>query len=955
MTGDAQGLLAVATSIADGEDINWIQVEAGLASERERELLRSLRIIAEIGELHRSTDADPADDPSERRGRVVGRIGPIGAPGTPDARPVAPPGDGLDATGLDLSAARASAAANAASAAATPASSSSSSASPALPERWGTLTIRQHVGAGVFGDVYRAYDEQLQREVALKLLRTGTRSADRLVGKVLHEGRLLARVRHPNVVVVHGVEARGDRVGLWMEFIRGATLEQLLERQGLFGAREAALIGQDLCRALAAVHAAGLVHRDVKAQNVMREEGGRVVLMDFGTGIPIDDDSHASPAAGTPLYLAPELLEGEEATPASDLYSLGVLLYHLVTGSYPITASSLVELRKAHRRGRTRLQDARPDLPDAFVQAVDRALAPDPADRPASAGAMQDALTRALGIDVVTTPSVAGVPAAEPAAAPLDAAAPATLLSTGAATPTAPSTSTLPTAIPSTVDSPSIATHVSRRVAVRTWILGVGLIAIAVAIIFWVVPFWRTPAPGPINSIVVLPLANISSADRDLAEGINVLIVEQLSMLPTLRVVQYTPSMASRDKGVAVSEIIQRAQTDGAISGSVDWTGARAHVYLQLVRAGTNTPLWMKQFDVPARRAGELPRSVAREVASALSVKLTASDDLALAGREGSEPEAFENYLRARVNMRTGSVPAVKQAIEQLQEAIRLDPSHAPSLAALAQCYIMQAVSQRTRGFDEAATLARDAAEKALRLDNQLPEAYQALAEVRFYMDWDWAGAERDYKRAIEFRPNSGDLRSRYAMFLASRKRLPDAMQEVHQAVALDPMSPLANASLGLLWHYARSDDQAERIYRGVLESDPAYMPARLGLIRTYLRTRRYEQAVKELERNRDDARGELSVGQQSMLAVAYAGLGRTIEAQQIAEHIEKIEGSQPSVDAAGVFVALNERARALDILERAVALKSPRVLFLRLDLRFDALLTDPRFQSLLRRMGFAS
>ena len=447
----------------------------------------------------------------------------------------------------------------------------------------------------------------------------------------------------------------------------------------------------------------------------------------------------------------------------------------------------------------------------------------------------------------------------------------------------------------------------------------------------------------------------MSSADRDLADGINVLVAEQLSTLPSLRVVHYTESMASRDKGMAVSEIVRRAQADGAISGSVNWTGSRAHVFVQLVRAGSSTPVWVKQFDVPARRAAELPRSVARDVAGALGLKLSAADELALSGQDSSAPEAFEAYLRARVLMRAATVPAVKQAIEQLQEALRLDPSHGPSLAALARCYILQSVSQGTRPLAEAGPLAREAAERALQLDSQLPEAHQALAEVKFYVDWDWTGADEEFKRAVEFRPNSGDLRSRYAMFLASRKRLPDAMQEVHQAVALDPMSPLANASLGMLWHYARSDDQAERIYRGVLEADPSFMPARLGLIRTYLQTRRFDVALRELERNRSDARGELSTGQQSLMALAYIGLGRSAEAAKIAESLVQQEGDLPSVDAASVFLALNQRDRALEIIERAVDLKSPKVLFLRLDPRFDALLNEPRYRGLLQRMGFPS
>ena len=218
----------------------------------------------------------------------------------------------------------------------------------AIPEgaTWGSLRVLERVGQGAFGDVYRAWDSRLDREVALKLIRR-LESLDSIASHVIDEGRLLARVRHPNVVTVYGADRIDGRVGLWMEFVRGRTLEAVLREQGPFGAEEATLIGLDLCRALSAVHGAGLIHRDVKAQNVMREAGGRIVLMDFGTG---RDDLSDRPAdvAGTPLYVAPEVLGGAPATAESDIYSVGVLLFHLVTGSYPVKGRTAADLREAH-------------------------------------------------------------------------------------------------------------------------------------------------------------------------------------------------------------------------------------------------------------------------------------------------------------------------------------------------------------------------------------------------------------------------------------------------------------------------------------------------------------------------------------------------------------------------------------------------------------------------------
>ena len=268
-----------------------------------------------------------------------------------------------------------------------------------LPERrWGGLILLEEIGRGSFGSVFRAHDPQLDREVALKLLRRSPVD-EALASTLLHEGRTLARVRHPNVVTVYGAGEHDGQVGLWMELVQGVTLERMLAVHGPFSAGEAGLIGQDLCRALAAVHRAGLIHGDVKTQNVMREQGGRLVLMDFGAG-----RARSSPSAvrsgiiGTLPYLAPELLEGGEGTVRSDIYSLGVLLYHLVTNDLPVNAGTVAGLREAHARGEAaRVQDLRPDLQETFVRVVERAIERDPARRFASAGEMEAALARIHG------------------------------------------------------------------------------------------------------------------------------------------------------------------------------------------------------------------------------------------------------------------------------------------------------------------------------------------------------------------------------------------------------------------------------------------------------------------------------------------------------------------------------------------------------------------------------
>ena len=267
-------------------------------------------------------------------------------------------------------------------------------------DSWGPLRIRAKLGQGAFGEVFRAYDPTLDREVALKLIE-GSRDGDPLDTKrFLDEARRLARVRHPNVLVVHGAETHAGRAGIWTDLLRGRTLQQYLAQEGTIGAQEAALIGMEICRALAAVHGAGLVHRDVKPANVMREEGGRNILMDFGAGVEAQartTGALASTIQGTPLFMAPEQLRGA-VTPAVDIYALGVLLYYAVSGKYPIEAARHDELIQKHRTGAAvPLRDRRPDLSPEFVQVIDRALDPNPEQRYASAGAFERALAGTLG------------------------------------------------------------------------------------------------------------------------------------------------------------------------------------------------------------------------------------------------------------------------------------------------------------------------------------------------------------------------------------------------------------------------------------------------------------------------------------------------------------------------------------------------------------------------------
>jgi len=279
---------------------------------------------------------------------------------------------------------------------------------------WGHLEVLERIGGGGGGDVYRAYDPTLDTDVALKLRKESDPWPESTTNRFRKEARRLARVRHDNVVRVFGADQHDGRFGIWTEFVNGKSLEEMVRDSGPLGAREAASIGLDLCRALAAVHRAGFIHRDVKPANVMHEEGGRIVLMDFGSIAEVKL-AGAPPSSGevqgTPLFMAPEQIRGQIAGPATDIYGLGVLLYYLVSRHYPIEAGNRRELEDRHRQlDRVPLRDRRADLPLDFITVVERCLSPDPLDRFQSAGNLEQALLQTLGVTPPIRPVVSPPP-----------------------------------------------------------------------------------------------------------------------------------------------------------------------------------------------------------------------------------------------------------------------------------------------------------------------------------------------------------------------------------------------------------------------------------------------------------------------------------------------------------------------------------------------------------------
>ena len=852
-----EALARAVDSIIEGSGgLDWGLMTIELDNDRDRELLRHIRLLAQISEVQRA-EAGALDEAALRaRARAIVSVLPFDEQATRRLE-----GAQSATASMDLS-------------------------ERVTAGRWGRLELLELVGKGTFGDVYRARDSQLQREVAVKLLHV-RRPHDGLVERMLHEARALARVQHPNVVVVHDAEERDGRVGLCMEFVRGRTLEQLLLAEGPRGAREAAVIGQELCQALAAVHAVGLVHRDVKAQNVMREDGGRVVLMDFGAGLQLSDgQSRAGSVTGTPLYLAPEVLEHGETSVQSDIYSLGVLLYHLVTNDYPVHGQTPAELIDAHKQGRVRhLRDVAPALPAWFVRAIERAIAPNPRDRFRTAGEFEAAL--------------------------------------------------------------------SGRASIKAWpvLLAVGLTLAAAAVVQQV---WsRLSAPANSTPLVaILPLSAGLGVSDAVAAAVTDEIYQGLAMVDTLRVISsFSAEKAKRDQ-TSMSSVADALKASTVIDGTVSEVEGQLEVNLRVFEAGSDTPVSAQTFLAAKAGFGSLRRDTALSIANVMKVAVSPRILAQLARSPTLNTQAYDAFTLGRQLHERAGLTDFERAKAAYEETITLAPSFAPAYGALARLYVDISDGGRS-SWAANMELAKANALKAINLDAGLAEAHVVLGQVAFQLDWNWSLAESAYQRSIAFGPSYDWARQCYSHFLAARGRLDQAFDELEEARRLNPLSDTNDLELVPLLQYARRFPEAETLTRAAQGRDPNAFQTYTQFGRIFAATGRFDAAIEQFQKLRESAMGG-NPYIDAEIASAHAAAGRTVEAEAILDRLTiraRSEEVPPELFAL-IYTRLGRFDDAFLQLDEAIRLKSRRILFLKVDPRWDPLRSDPRFDASLRNLG---
>ncbi len=802
--------------------------------------------------------------------------------------------------------------------------------------QWGHLRVLERLGDGSFGEVYRARDAVLDREVALKLRRAGAHEPRTSRRRFLHEARRLARVRHPNVVVVHGADVHRGRVGLWTDLVSGQTLEQRLANEGPLCAEEAALIGVDLCRALAAVHAAGVIHGDVKASNVMRERGGRIVLMDFGAGAEIDPTAAGRAQAeccGTPIVMAPELLQGEAPSPASDIYALGVLLYRLVTGRYPVEATTLGEMLDRYRRSETvPLRDARPDLPADFVAIVERALAVLPGRRYASAGTMEHALLAWLAPTAGPTMEARPEGRREPTGGPSPPGDPG-----------------------SAIASAGRWWRQSRR---RAWILAAASAVVAVGALLALAPHRDLGRLAPLHSLAVLPFQALDTegADNYLGLGMADALINRLSRLPEIRVSPTSAVVRYAEARPDLHVVGEALGVDALVDGRIQRSGDRVRVTAQLVSTVEGKPIWAATFDQKSLNIFELEDSISEQLARALRLRLTEAEKATLTWRPTTNADAYQASVKGRYFLDRWAPAALEKSAGYFEQAIAADPTFAGAWVGLAEASsALPGMEPSPAPPDEAYGRARSAALRALELDGNLAQAHAVLGGIHLHHDWNWSAAESELHWATQLDPNCSIAYRLQAELLSLRGRHEDAIGAARRAIELDPLSLPASATLGQVLVAAGRVDDAIAELRKTLEIEPAFHRAYAILAAAYQSKGMHDEAAAQWQNAM--ALSGFTPEEVSSFGRAYASsgtagawrwrLGRLRDQAQ--------RGYVPPTLLARAHTALGEPDEAFAWLERAFAAHDE--FFLRADGEgaFAALRSDPRYLALRDRLALGN
>jgi len=764
----------------------------------------------------------------------------------------------------------------------------------ALGEQVGPYRIEARVGAGAMGEVYRATDTRLNRLVAIKF------SAAQFTERFGREARAIATFNHPNICQIYDI---GPNY-IVMEFVDGRPIVSTEQHENLsIPPQKALALALQMASALEAAHAKGIIHRDLKPANILVTSEGQVKLLDFGLAKRSHDGDSAKDAAetmsatqagmimGSPAYMSPEQAEGRHADARSDIFSFGAVLYEMLAGRRAFHSGSIASTLGAILHKTPEPLNATP----ALNSIVFKCLSKSPDRRYQTAIELVAALENA-----------------------------------------------------STAGSPSVADRVipqGKRVTVTVSLLAVlGILAVIGGM------YWRRLKSGQIDSIAVLPL-DMRSTDPEadyISDGIAESINNSLAQLPNLKVIPYSVVLHYKGKTVDIQKVADALQVRALLTGRVAQHGDNLSIGVELADARYGKQLWGQQY---SGKVGDLLR-VENDVAMEVSQRLRSNhsaDQRKLTLGSTENPEAYQLYLKGSHYTSKFTKDGFDKGIDYLNRAIVIDPNYALAYSALAYNYINQADWFMAPKI--AAPKAKRAAQKALELDQSNAEAHVVLAIESQWYEWDWANAEREFKRALELNPDSAEVIGYYSWFLPTMDRGDEAIALAKRGLQIDPLSTGLNGNLGSVYVFTHQWDKAIEQLRSSIDLDPNYWFDHYFLGRAYDQKGRFPEAIAALNQ-------AISLGGTTevwaSLGHAYAVSGKTEEAKKVIGHLKELSIHEyvAPYNIAVIYAGLGEKDEAFAWLNHAYQERSYLLTYLTVDERLDKLHSDSRFDELVRGVG---
>jgi serine/threonine protein kinase/tetratricopeptide (TPR) repeat protein len=776
--------------------------------------------------------------------------------------------------------------------------------------RIGEYEIVRSIGSGGMGEVYRAKDHKLERDVALKVLKEeGASDPDRLE-RFEKEARAASALNHPNIVTIHDIGMHRSAPFVVMELLEGRTLRETLS-DGPLATEKVLELATQTADGLAKAHSAGIVHRDLKPENLMVTEDGFVKILDFGLAKLLPDpaplESEAPTAAkwetapgvvmGTVGYMSPEQAGGRDVDHRSDQFAFGLILYEMVTGNRAFERDTAAQTLAAIIDEEPEpISEINPEVPERLQAIVKRCLAKDPKGRYDSTGDLAKDLKTALE--------------------------------------------------PAPVRSPA-----RRRIAVAAAVAAILVIALGLNFERLRDLFLGASPSHPIESLAVLPLENLSGDPEQeyFVDGMTDELIAQLAQIRALKVISRTSVIQYKGAKRPLPEIARELDVDAIVEGTVRRSEGRVRITAQLIEASTDRHLWARSYERDLNDILSLQNEVAGAIVEEIQVNLTSQEEKRLAPRPQLDAAAYEAYLRGRYHLNRRTEADFWKAIDYFEHATGIAPNYAPAYAGIADAFLLLN-TYGSVSLSAALPRAKEAASRALEINEETAEAHTSLAYAK-YKEWDWPGSERSFKRAIELNPGYVQAHHWYGVLLSTLRRHDEAIAETRRALELDPLSLPVNRALGQRLLEARRYDESIEVVTKALEMDPRFLPALYTLAVAYLQNGMHDEAIETFETHREYS-GDVTGGG---LGYAYAVAGRREDALRIAQQIRELGKTKyiAPTNIAVIYMALGDKDEALRLLEAEIENRTggwPQTL--NQQPCWDPLRSDPRFQDLLRRMN---